>query len=146
MRLILLSMIACFGVLSAKADLELRDAWSRATPPGMPMGAVYGEFVNTGSDPIEVLSVRTELARGAEIHESVEIEGMMRMREVTPFIVGGGKTIALEPGGKHIMLMGLKSALVSGSKYSIVVETSLGEKSEDVIVGGFGQMSAPKMQ
>lgn len=134
-----------FLPLSSFAEVELRDAWARATAPGMPMGAVYGEFANEGNAEVTLTAISTRSARMAEIHESVEIDGMMRMREITPFVIPAGKSVFLRPAGKHIMLMGLGEALVEGETLTINATFSDGsEISVDAVVGGFGQMSKPE--
>jgi copper(I)-binding protein len=138
--LLLLSLVS----LSAIAEVEVRDAWSRATTPGMPMGAIYAEFRNTGGRDMGVDSIKTSVAKLAEIHESVEIDGMMRMREIVPFTIPAGETVKLQPGGKHIMLMGLKNALREGQKARIEITLTDGKQIQvDFVVGGFGQMTKP---
>lgn len=129
------------------ADLKVDDVWSRATPPGMPMGAVYGVIRNAGTDVVEIVGLETPVARAAEIHESVEIDGMMRMREIAPFEVQPGETIRLEPGGIHMMLMGLKSQLLSGQRFPVDIHLSDGSSiTVESQVGGFGQMAMPEIE
>lgn len=131
--------------LSATAEVEIRDTWARATAPGMPMGAVYGVIENTGSEDVTLLSLETDAARLVEIHESVEIDGMMRMREITPFIIPAGGSVALVPGGKHMMLMGLKSALKQGELLELNLKFSDGSDTPvSAVIGGFGQMEMPE--
>ncbi len=144
MRFVVLFLVfvAPFKVL---ADVEVRGAWSRATAPGMPMGAVYGEIENSGEQDVTLLNLVVEGARTAEIHKSVEIDGMMRMREITPFVIPAGQTVVLEPGGKHIMLMGLSSALKQGETVQLTATFSGNQEVKiNAVIGGFGQMTRPK--
>lgn len=139
-----LSFFLLFLPLFVSAEIQVSDAWSRATPPGMPMGAVYAEIQNRGGEDRTLVRIEAEQAKLAEIHESVEIDGMMRMREITPFIVPAGETVSLEPGGKHIMLMKLNSALKKGEK--VRLRATFDDESQvafEAVVGGFGQMSLP---
>ena len=130
--------------LQGLAEIEIRDAWSRATAPGMPMGAVYAVIENKGDEDLSLLSIHTDQAKLAEIHESVEIDGMMRMREITPFLVPAGSTVELRPLGKHIMLMKLNGALTQGETIDLRVTFSDGvEIPVAAKIGGFGQMSKP---
>lgn len=111
------------------------------------MGAVYAVIENTGKDTLEIVGLETPVARAAEIHESVEIDGMMRMREIVPFEVRTGETVNLEPGGKHMMLMGLKSKLEPGQRFPVEIQLSDGSSMTiDALVGGFGQMTMPAIQ
>lgn len=130
--------------VSAFADLEFTDVWARATPPGMPMGAVYAVIRNQGDAVIELESLDTPVARAAEVHESIEIDGMMRMREIVPFKIAPGDVVRLEPGGKHMMLMGLKEGLKPGERFALNVRLSDGStQTIEALVGGFGEMSMP---
>jgi copper(I)-binding protein len=111
----------------------------------MSMGAVYGQIENAGDEDLSLLSIKVDGARLAELHESIEIDGMMRMREITPFIVSAGETVELRPAGKHIMLMGLTDALTQGEKVELRVTFSDGiEVPVSAIIGGFGQMVKPE--
>ncbi|MFT4799156.1 MAG: copper(I)-binding protein [Candidatus Azotimanducaceae bacterium] len=126
------------------ADLEVTDGWARATPPGMPMGAIYATLINTSEVDVEVTGLSTPVARMSEIHESLEIDGLMRMREITPFIVRAGESVNLQPGGKHVMLMGLKDALEVGQTFLLDIELSDGKVIiATIVTGGYGQMSMP---
>ncbi len=130
----------------ALAEVEVQDAWSRATAPGMPMGAVYGKIRNRGDADVTLLSLEVEGARAAEIHISVEIDGMMRMREITPFVIPAGETVMLQPGGKHFMLMGLQRALTQGETVELKATFSGSETAVPIraIIGGLGQMVKPE--
>lgn len=128
------------------ADLEVTGGWARATPPGMPMGAIYATVTNTSAVDIEVIGLSTPVARISEVHESIEIDGLMRMREITPFIVQAGESVNLRPGGKHIMLMGLKQALKEGETFLLDIQLSdQSAVSVTIVTGGFGQMSMPEI-
>ena len=142
MRTILLSFLLFSSQLFA--EIEVKDAWARATAPGMPMGAVYAEIENAGEQDLSLLSIKVDVARLAELHESIEIDGMMRMREIVPFVVPAGETVFLRPAGKHIMLMGLKEPLTQGETLKLRLTFSDGlEVPVDAVIGGFGQMTKP---
>jgi len=143
MKTILFSFV-CFMATPLFADLKMSDAWARATPPGMPMGAIYGVLTNTGDEQLEVAAISTPVARSAEIHQSIEIDGLMRMREITPFFVPAGETVVLQPGSKHIMLMGIQAALKQGESFPLKLRLSNGDILDvEIMTGSFGQMSVP---
>jgi copper(I)-binding protein len=71
------------------------------------MGAVYFTVVNPGSRSDRLLRVETGAAERAETHETVEENGVMRMvARPEGFEVPAGGTLELQPGGKHVMLVG----------------------------------------
>ena len=124
--------------------LKVKDAFSRAVPPGAPMGAVYARLSNLSKDPLEIVSVRSDVALLSEIHESIEIDGMMRMRKVDPFLISGLSHVDLQPGGMHVMLMKLQKTLKTGDVFTLIfVDGSSNEYKIPVVVGGFGQMTMP---
>lgn len=72
--------------------------------PGM--GAVYLTIHNPADTADHLLSVETPWATVAEIHESLDDDGVVRMvAHPEGFEIPAGSTLELAPGGKHIMLM-----------------------------------------
>lgn len=86
------------------ADLAVTDAAVHLLPGGM--GAAYLRVRAGAAD--RLLSVRSPLAEAAELHESIDDGGMMRM-EPRPdgFEIAAGAELLLAPGGKHVMFHGL---------------------------------------
>lgn len=66
--------------------------------------------------------------------------GMMTMAEVEKIPVAAGTTVALEPGGYHIMLMELAKPLVVGEKVKVTLTF---EKAGDVVVEADVRDNAP---
>ena len=94
------------------ADISLRQGWSRATPNGAQVAAGYLTIDNHGSLPDRLLSVESPAARKTEIHEMIVQDGIMMMREVEGGLtVPAGATLTLEPGGTHLMFVGLNAPL-----------------------------------
>ena len=53
------------------------------------------------------------------------------------FVIPAGGTVVLQPGGNHIMLMGLTGPLRNGSAVTLALETSAGRVSLTVPVRAF---------
>lgn len=66
----------------------------------------------------------------------------MKMRRIDAIAIGAGQTVKLQPGGLHIMLMDLKSALVDGEtlKLSLKFEKA-GIIEVDAVIAPLGAMS-----
>ena len=45
----------------------------------------------------------------------------MRMTKVDSIAVPAGQTVALQPGGYHVMMMGLKSEMAKGSHFKVTL-------------------------
>jgi len=109
-------------------------AWSRATPPGVSVGAAY--LVITGGDKDDRLTgASSERAEMVELHEVVEEDGVAKMRPTEEVEVPAGKRVELAPKGKHLMLMGLDAPLVAGQTYALVLKfAESGEQRVSVTV------------
>lgn len=115
MKSIALSLVltSAAGALWAQS-VEIKDAWVRTSVQGQ---KATGAFMTlTARDGAKLVAVTTPVAGVAEVHE-MKMEGdIMRMRAVTGGTLGGlelpaGKAVELKPGGYHVMLMDLKTAL-----------------------------------
>lgn len=120
--LLALSVVALFALApqSDAADntgLKIEGAWSRATPPGASTGVIYFKIVNEGKTADRLLRVEADVAKTVELHESREENGVMTMRPIAAVDVPAGAAITFAPGGKHVMLMGLKTALKAGTDF-----------------------------
>ncbi|MBD3646684.1 MAG: copper chaperone PCu(A)C [Pseudomonadales bacterium] len=137
-----LVLVASCGV---RAELEIVALWARASVPGAGNGAVYGELVNKGSTGVAITGVETSIAGRAGIHRTRMVDGMMSMAAVKVLDLGPGDRVVLEPGGLHIMLMGLHEPLEEGESFRIYLTTANGERfGADVSVGGIGQLERPE--
>lgn len=74
-------------------------------PPGAPMAAGYFELTNRGPSALELRGVSSTAFASIEMHETVEEQGLSRMRAIDSAKVAPGETLRFEPGGKHLMLM-----------------------------------------
>lgn len=95
--------------------LAIESPWARATPPGAPVAGGFLTLRNTGQADDRLLSATSPDAGKVEIHEMRMDGGVMRMRRIDdglPIAVGG--TLALAPGGYHLMFIGPKHPFVAG--------------------------------
>ena len=139
----ILSMLLCCQ--SAFADgIHLENAWLRATPGGMTTAAVYGSLINSSAVDEFVVSITSELAESAMLHRSVNIDGMTRMLHADEILVKAGTQVDFEPGGLHVMLMGLQKPFISGDAVPLRIKLKSGaESSATAKVGGIAQLSYP---
>jgi hypothetical protein len=96
------------------------EAWARATPGGATTGATY--FMLTGGSQADALvGVSTPAAATAEVHESFNDKGVMKMRPVASIPIPAGWMVTLAPGGFHIMLIGLTTPLAAGASFPLTL-------------------------
>ena len=99
------------GLLHAQTQqIDVKNAWVRTAVPGQ---SATGAFMTiTHKDGARLLRGASSAAGLVEIHE-MKMEGdVMKMRALPQGIeLPAGKAVELAPGGYHLMLLDLKSAL-----------------------------------
>lgn len=102
-------------------DLHIDHPWARATAPQQPNGAAYFTVANEGAAD-RLLEAQSPVADRVELHtHDVDSAGVMRMRQVEAIDLPAGETTALEPGGLHVMLIGLEDHLVEGEAFPLTL-------------------------
>jgi len=109
-------------VLAGGEDVVIEDAWSRASIGTSRPGVAYMTLRNAGTEPVVVTGLRTDLAMMPMIHATTtDVQGVTRMAHMDEVEIAAGKTVALAPGGLHVMLMDLQRPMVEGESYSLSV-------------------------
>lgn len=123
------------------AGLAVVEPWVRtAIAPGAgglsgtaPVNsAAYVVIRNPGAEPDALVSVETEVADTAELHSVTMDAGIMRMRAVDSVPVPARGEAALEPGGRHVMLIGIRRPLEEGDSVPLTLRFRSGA-SVDVV-------------
>lgn len=103
--------------------LALMEAWARATPPGAKVGGGYITIHNDGAESDRLIGGSATFAGRVEVHE-MKMEGeTMKMRPLPDGLtIPGDGEVSLEPGGLHIMFMGLTQPLVEGDTVTVTLD------------------------
>jgi copper(I)-binding protein len=120
------------GLNAAPPVVQINDAWARATVPGQKVAGVYLQ-IRSARDA-RLVSVQSEAASSAEIHSMSNEQGVMRMRKLEALTLPAGETVALKPGGNHIMLLDIKQQLKPGEKVPITLIVQQRGKKKQVKV------------
>lgn len=110
-------------VLSASAsaaELSFEDAWIRATPPGVKTAAGYVTIKNDGA-PDRLVGARGNAAQQTEIHTTVQRNGLMEMVHLEALAVLSDQSTKLEPGGNHIMFIGISRPFAPGETVPVTL-------------------------
>jgi copper(I)-binding protein len=113
---------------SAFAELIVEGAHIRESIPGAPNSAAFMILKNVSEQDVVLTSVTSELARTTELHNHINDEGVMRMREVPEIVVPSGQSVELKPGGLHVMFMGLATPLKQGEQGSFTLVDQSGRE------------------
>jgi len=116
---VLVLTLAAFAA-HAEDGPVVSDAWARATPPGIEVGAAY-LVIKGGSRPDRLVGASSERADMVHLHDVVEEDGVAKMRSTESVEIPAGQRVELAPKGRHLMLMGLDAPLVAGQTFAIVL-------------------------
>jgi copper(I)-binding protein len=99
------ALVLTAGCSGETGGLQISDV--RVGAPTGPNAAMY--FTARGADEADTLrSASTDVASEIQIHETVTSdEGTMSMRPVPRLELPAGGQLVLEPGGYHLMLVGV---------------------------------------
>ena len=114
-------------------DIQVIDAWARQTVAGQSGTAAYVTITNRGSGDDRLTGVSAPSPVTATLHETSTTGGISSMRPLENGVeIEAGKSVALTPGGAHIMISGLTAALRPGDalKLTLRFERS-GDKAVD---------------
>src|ERR1700733_5535869 len=114
----LLAPLAAVPAWAADYDvgsIHIAAPWARATPKGASTGAGYMTITNKGTAPDRVSCVSDDASAQCQIHSMTMEDGVMKMRPVEGGLeIKPGETVTLQPGGYHVMFVGLKHPLEQG--------------------------------
>lgn len=85
------------------------------------VSAAYMQITNTGSQALQLIGVTSAAAGAVEVHETQMENNVMRMMPLAALEIPAGATVALEPGGYHIMLLDLKQDLYLGEALALTM-------------------------
>jgi copper(I)-binding protein len=118
------------AAFTAHAQVEVSDAWVRATGQGQ---KATGVFMNlTAKKATRLVGVKADLTGSAEVHEMKMEKDVMKMQAVKALDLPAGQTVSLKPGSYHVMLMDLKAPVAEDSQVvlTLLFEDAAGVKTQ----------------
>jgi len=111
MKKLLLATLLTIISTAPFAQVTVTDPWVRATTPAQQATGAFMQLNSkTGARLIEARSPGLT----TEIHEMTMQDNVMRMRQITSLNLPAGQTVALKPGGYHVMFFHLKNQIKEG--------------------------------
>ena len=123
-------LLSLSGHLYAQ-NVDVKDAWVRTSVQGQKATGAFMKF--TAKEGSTLVGVASPVAGVAEVHEMKMDGDVMRMRALpNGLALPAGKTVALTPGGYHVMLMDLKATLPKDSTIPLTLtfKNAKGEQSQ----------------
>lgn len=117
---VVLMALGISGAATAQSNqLEIKDAWARATVGKTSVGAVYLSILS--STPDRLVSAATPVATKVDLMTMEGGSGMMKMSYLKSIDVPADKPVTLTPDGLHIWLAGLKRPLKAGENFPLTL-------------------------
>lgn len=118
--------------------LRIVNPWTRAAGQGM-QGGGFLVIRNTGAMPDRLLSANSPAAGRIELHTHIRDGDVMRMRPVQDIQVPPNGEVSLQPGGLHLMLIGLTQPMNMGQAIPVTLRfEQAGEVSIQLAVQAAG--------
>ncbi len=119
MTTLLISAALSVLILAGCGDdgtMEIEQVWARPTAPTANNAAFYGTITNETASHDRLVGMSSPVCEEIEVHRSSMTDGVMSMRpaEAWENEVLGGHPLEFEPGGLHLMCLGLRTPLVDG--------------------------------
>jgi periplasmic copper chaperone A len=112
-------------LIADQPNIKVDGAWMRAVPPSATDTAVYLTIINLGEDKVVLTGGKTPIADSVEPMITTKSgEGAKQelgMASVDSLEVPPGGKLVLEPGGNHLMVMGLKKHPAEGEKVNLTI-------------------------
>lgn len=107
-------------------SLTVKDPWVKAVKGGMT--GLFATLVNETDQPVTVVAAESDVAATVQLHVTdKDASGAMVMKETQEgFTVPPHGTFELRPGGNHVMLMGLRRPILSGTETVVTLQDANG--------------------
>jgi len=120
----------------ALAQIEIENAWTRATPPGAETAAGYLTIRNKSSSPDHLIRAASPLAARVEMHVHLHDGDVMRMRQVQGYDIPARGSLELTPGVAHLMFVDIKRPFKQGEHIPVTLRFErAGEMKVELRVG-----------
>jgi copper(I)-binding protein len=106
--------------------VEVEDVWIRENIGGQKITAGYLVLSN-GGEATALVSANTDVAEVTELHVVTAQNNVMQMRKVEGIPISAHGMATLQPGGNHLMLIGLKRDLVVGEEIGVTLRFENGQ-------------------
>jgi periplasmic copper chaperone A len=121
-------------------NLSIGHPWARASVTSN--GAVYFTIANNGQEADRLIAVSTPMAKSAEPHTDQMENGVMHMVPLAAVEIAPGEPTVFQPGGNHVMLIGLAHPLKKGERFPMTLTFDhAGQVNVEVVVESAGAMA-----
>jgi len=129
MKIFFTTLLLLFSTISSAASaspqtLTITDAWIAEAPPVSKVMVAYMTIENNATQDVTLIKAESDLYSSIEFHETRHEDGMARMIRHTNLVIPANNHVALERGGKHLMLFNHVKRLKTGDTVTIKLTMS----------------------
>ena len=127
--ILMFAMAGASSPISAEEMLHWQGAWVRSLPPGAEVTAAYGTLMNHGAEVVSITNVSSTVGNEAQMHDVMSEGDQRRMVHLPSVDIAPGESLLFQPGGRHIMLIGVTETLAEGSDIELCAESAAGTRA-----------------
>lgn len=127
----------------AAASVSVEKPFARKAMKAQRNSAAFMTLRNSGP-AVAIVAAESPVADIVELHTHIHDQGVMRMRKIDRIELPAGGEVVLQPGGLHVMLLGLKQDLNEGDSISVTLKFSDG--SQKAVEAPVRMVMRPKMK
>ena len=126
---IILSLIlGMHTAFATEGNLAVQDPWVREAPPFSTVLAAYLVVENKGEQNRTLGGASSPAFEQVEMHKTEIRDGVANMIRQDKVEIPGGGSVAFEPGGYHLMLIGPLKPLHAGDRVKLSLSFTSGER------------------
>jgi copper(I)-binding protein len=112
----------------SKDLIVIQNPTIKTTPPGITNSAAYFIIKNNGEKDITLIDVASDAAQIVAMHQHVMSNGAMKMQVMESLTIPAKGSASFQPGGNHIMFIGVTNNIKSGDVIDITLSFDNGTK------------------
>jgi len=121
-------------------DIDIENPWARASAGPAKAGAAFMDIGNSGKAD-RLVGASADVSKVVELHTHIRDGDVMKMRRVDAIDLPADATTYLQPGGLHVMFMGLTAPLEEGESFPLTLTfENAGDITVEVEVKAAGAM------
>lgn len=119
------------AAMAAKANIDVTDAWARASAANATTAQVYLHLVSA-KDPDRLVGLEVSNATRIDVREPTDT-GAAKGNAAPSVDVPGGGNLNFAPGARHLLLSGLKAPLKEGESFLLTLRFDKGGSQTAVV-------------
>src|SRR5262245_8918814 len=129
------------AAMAAKANIDVTDAWTRATAGNATTANIYMHLVSA-KDPDRLIGLEVSNATRVDVREPTD-QGAAKGNAAPSVDVPGGGIVNFAPGSRYLLLTGLKAPLKEGESFLLTMRFDKGGTQTAVVKVLNANASAP---